>query len=251
VCAWCLVVLRRWCCVCLVLGAVVLNAQLVQQPHLLPHTVPVFISEQGIGKDKWFGFMENVIGEKYCTTVDKLDLIVGDFNGSLGGKLLISVNETDPVESKKREDGIKYVTTAEKVVINETYEKPVKSKNFARFNWYSNKPFAFPMEAGARRPRINKSSSKYILLTDEAKNAYFTKLLDVLKDEKYQYAFLRYLKAKDISKYDFQKPIVTEFQLELEKHSAPVLATFLANKVHNQVLDVQVYEWGVCHTSHI
>ena len=56
-----------------------------------------------------------------------------------------------------------------------------------------------------------------------------------------QYAFLRFLQSKDISTYDFQKPINTEFQTSLEKHSAPVLATFLAKKVQSQVIDHQTY----------
>ena len=49
-------------------------AQLVQQPHQLTHTVPVFISEQGIGKDLWMTFICDTVGNKYCCSVDKLDL---------------------------------------------------------------------------------------------------------------------------------------------------------------------------------
>ena len=89
-----------------------------------------------------------------------------------------------------------FITTAENIGINEKYEKPIKCKNFARFNWWSNKPFAFPMEAGARRPRINKCSEKYISLPDDKKKEYFGNLINVLNNVDYQYSFLRYLKAK-------------------------------------------------------
>ena len=49
----------------------------------------MFISAQGVGKDKMMNFMAKVIGEKYCCSVDKLDLLVGDFNGMLGGELCV------------------------------------------------------------------------------------------------------------------------------------------------------------------
>ena len=103
-------------------------AQIIQQPHILTHTVPVFISEQGIGKDILMNFMAKVIGEKYCCSVDKIDLLVGDFNGMMGAKLMCNVNETDPIESKKREDAIKFVTTAQNIVVNEKYESLLSVK---------------------------------------------------------------------------------------------------------------------------
>ena len=75
-------------------------AQLVQQPHILPHTCLIFITEEGVGKDVFANFLGNVISEKYSGNVEKLELICGKFNTALGGKLLFTLNETDPVESR-------------------------------------------------------------------------------------------------------------------------------------------------------
>jgi hypothetical protein len=89
-------------------------AQLVQQPHILPHTIIIFISSEGVGKDIHLDFLSECIGEKYTLKTEKLELICGKFNSALGGKLLININETDPVESRARHENIKSISTAKK-----------------------------------------------------------------------------------------------------------------------------------------
>jgi hypothetical protein len=77
-------------------------AQLVQQPHILPHTTLIFISEEGVGKDIFATFLGEVIGEKYTHNTEKLEQVCGRFNTVLGGKLMMVINETNPVESRER-----------------------------------------------------------------------------------------------------------------------------------------------------
>ena len=69
--------------------------------------------------------------------------------------------------------------------------------------FFSNRIFCFPIEAGARRPMIIKSSTKYLAkeqggtLTASEKHMHFSHLIEkVLKNNDYQYAFLRYLKKE-------------------------------------------------------
>jgi hypothetical protein len=212
-------------------GYIAYLAHIIQRPYELPHSMHVFIGVQGVGKDKHYSFMESVFSEKYCLITSKLENIVGKFNSLMGGKLFVVVNESDPIESKQREAGLKDVATASTLIIEGKYKDAIKTNNYARVNMYSNKAFAFPMESGARRPRISRTSSKYINLTPAEKNKYFSKLISQLEDENYQYAFLRYLQDYDISKFDFQKVIKSKLHEELEKHCAPTLALFLAKYI--------------------
>ena len=92
-------------------------AQLVQYPDVLPHTTLVFISEEGVGKNLFGSFLSDCIDEKYTHNTEKLDLICGKFNTVLGGKLLIIINETNPVESSNRIENIKQIITADKLTI--------------------------------------------------------------------------------------------------------------------------------------
>jgi hypothetical protein len=58
-------------------------AQLVQQPHILPHSTLIFISEEGVGKDIFAGFLGEVYGDKYIHNTEKLEQICGKFNSVL------------------------------------------------------------------------------------------------------------------------------------------------------------------------
>ena len=144
-------------------------AHIVQRPYELTHSTHIFISEQGVGKDTHNEFITNVFSEKYCLLIDSIESVVGIFNSLLGGKLLVSVNEADPNESKERDSKIKHLVTADKVVIEKKHKDAIQSKNYARLMWFSNKKFAFPMELNTRRQRISESSNKYILLPETEK----------------------------------------------------------------------------------
>ena len=211
-------------------------AQLVQYPHVLPHTTLIFISNEGVGKDIFASFLSECIGDKYSYNTEKLDLICGKFNTVLGGKLLMVVNETNPVESRERIENIKYLITAEKISIESKYKDPVKSDNYCRFIFFSNRLFAFPVEgSGSRRPTIFKSSSKYLPdnIGKEENKKYFTNLVNKYKNPQYQKAFLEFLKNRDISNFNPKNINKSELHKELEDNSVSPIVEFLANIVIN------------------
>lgn len=78
-------------------------AHLKQKPQEHMQTCFVIISEEGCGKDIAFSFLSEVFGNQYCLGTDKLDHVCGKFNGNLGGKVLIMINEANPVETRERQ----------------------------------------------------------------------------------------------------------------------------------------------------
>ncbi len=92
-------------------------AHLVQKPWELPHVSLKFITAEGVGKDIFISYLNNEINEKYTYNTEKLDLVCGKFNSTLGGKLLITLNETNLVDSRDRIENLKYLITAKKVTI--------------------------------------------------------------------------------------------------------------------------------------
>lgn len=223
-------------------------AQLVQQPHILPHTCLIFISDEGVGKDIFAKFLSKVLSEKYTHNTEKLELICGKFNTVLAGKLLMVVNETNPVESRERIENIKFLVTAEDVTIEGKHKDAIKAKNYARFVFFSNRLFAFPVEEKARRPKILKSSSKYLPqnIGDDENEKFFTKLVNMYKSNKYQQAFLNYLKKYDISTFNPKKFEKSELHQELEESSISPIVGYLAETIKtnkkNEVLRLPANE---------
>lgn len=209
-------------------------AQLVQKPHILPHTTLIFISEEGVGKDLFSKFISEVINSEYTYNTEKLDDICGKFNSLLGGKLIITLNETNPVESRERTENIKFLITAEDVRIEGKHKDPVKCKNFCRFIWFSNRLFAFPVESGSRRPVIFKASDKYLPSNYGIENnkKYFSNLAEnVYKNINYQKAFLEYLKKYDISNWNPKDIKKSSLHEDLEEASMSPIVHYLTEVV--------------------
>ena len=210
-------------------------AQLVQQPHILPHTAIIIISEEGAGKDIFNTFLNGVINEKYTHNTEKLELVCGKFNTVLGGKLLMTINETNPVDSRERIENIKYLITAEKITIEGKHKDPIKTDNFCRFIFFSNRLFAFPVEEGSRRPVIFKASSKYLKenIGIQENEKYFTNLTNVFKDTKYKKAFLKFLMNRDIKNFNPQDIVKSELHKTLEENSVSPIVGYLADIYNN------------------
>ena len=203
-------------------------AQIIQQPETLPHTALIFISDEGVGKDTFSNFISNVINKKFTTNTDKLEQLVGKFNSTLAGKLLLTINETNPVESRERLENIKFLITAEDLNIEKKCKDIVRTKNYARLMFFSNKLTAFPVDENARRPVIMKCSNRYTtaVIGSEKNKEYFTNLRNIMNDEKYQYAFLRFLKSYDISNFIPSKVKKSELHKDLEELSKPPLIDY-------------------------
>ena len=211
-------------------------AQLVQTPHILPDSALIFISSEGTGKDLFGEFLEKVIGEKYFNITEKLSLVAGDFNSMLGGKLLTIINEANPIESTARIENIKSMITAKTLQIMKKYKDPVKTKNFCRFVFFSNRLFAFPVEDGARRANIMQSSEKYLPKNYGKKEsaAYFKNLAENhIHNKDVQHAFLKMLLKRDLSDYNPRVITKSDLHQQLEDCSSDPLYGFMAQYLDN------------------
>ena len=212
-------------------------AQMVQFPETLSDIALIIISAEGVGKDLFGEFIEKVIGEKYFGISEKLELVCGNFNSVLGGKLCFIVNETNPIESTARIENIKCMITAKTINIQEKYKEPVKARNFCRFIFLSNRLFAFPVEDnGARRANIMQSSEKYLPKNYGTKEsaAYFKDLADNhIHNEDVQQAFLEFLLKRDLTNYNSRIIKKSVLQTQLEDCSSDPLYGFMAQYLDN------------------
>lgn len=208
-------------------------AQLVQQPHILPHTSLIFISKEGVGKDLFYKFVSDSLNHNYCLNTEKLEQICGKFNSSIGGKLLVGINETNPIESRERIENIKYLITADTITIEGKHKDPIKAKNFCRFMFFSNRLFAFPVEEGSRRPVLFHSSDRNLkeVIGEKKNKEYFTNLYKAYNDPVYQCAFLTFLKNRDISEWNPKEYKKSALHAELEDNAISPLVGYLGSIV--------------------
>ena len=69
------------------------TCKMIQQPAVLSKTVILFKGLEGSGKDSYFQALENILGQRYYSTVDTMDSMFGNFNSVIQDKILISLNE--------------------------------------------------------------------------------------------------------------------------------------------------------------
>jgi hypothetical protein len=212
-------------------------AHLVQKPWELPDVALIFISEEGVGKDIFGRFCSNSIGKRYSGITEKLELICGKFNSALGGKLFFIINETNPVESRERQENIKSIITAKDFFIEGKHKDPVPCKNYCRFIFFSNRLMAFPVDQGSRRPWIVQCSNKYTkeVIGAVENKKYFDKLVPMYESTDYQYAFLEMLKKRDISKWNPKNFEKSKLHQTLEDNSVSPIITYLAQIVKENI----------------
>jgi len=209
-------------------------AHIVQQPEKLPDTSLIFISDEGVGKDLFYQLVAGAIGNHYCGNTDKLENIVGNFNGAIAGKLFFACNETNPIESAQRIENIKALITAKELYIEEKYKNAVKCKNFCRIVFFSNNLFAFPCDDGSRRPVIFRCSDKYLPVNFGAEQSqkYFKNLADnYINNIDYQQAFLKFLQQRDISQWNPKEFEKSKLHRTLIETSIKPIVKFLAQIV--------------------
>jgi hypothetical protein len=198
-------------------------------------TCLIFISQEGVGKDIFSNFISHCFNPNYCINTQRIENITGKFNSAIASKIFVTINELDAIESRENIEAIKYLITAEDILLEQKYRDPIKVKNYARYMFFSNQLTSFP--AGGRRPIIFYSSSKHLPNECGVKESekYFSKLVEFYKNPVYQCAFLRMLFNRDISKWNPKEVTKSELQQELIDTSISPVAKWLADVVQNNL----------------
>ena len=216
-------------------------AHMLKKPHELPPICLVFISKEGVGKDLFGELIENLLGEKYTFNVDKLDSIVGKFNTTMGGKIFGIVNETDPIDSSQRRDNIKFVISAKKLNIEGKHKDPVKTLNYCRLAFFVNRPTAFPVEKGSRRPYVIYCSDKFLPenIGAEANKKHFTELANIISDRDVQKLFYEELMKIDVDNFNFKEIEKSQLHKILEDSAKPPIVEFVTEIAYTHTKEKQ------------
>jgi hypothetical protein len=154
-------------------------AHMLQFPCEIVGVAPVFIGEEGAGKQTFWDFVGNhIIGSPYFTTKGINDLLA-NFNDSIQNKVLLVVNEANIKETHM--DALKQNITDSPIALRIKYKNTGDMNNFGNWVFLTNqkKPFE-KLNAKQRRFGIYRYNDRY---AGKSHNAYWSHMKSYLTPE--------------------------------------------------------------------
>lgn len=168
-------------------------AHIIQYKSLIGQAVILHSKKHGVGKSTIPLIIRALLGDKYCTSIKKIEEIDKDFNSKFENKFFC---HGDEINAKKKDiyDLVKDAITKTKIDINKKGIAEYEVNNKMNFMWTTNSYNPIKIEDGDRRITfidcVEESMSK-----DE-----FTKLYEYIADSNMMATLFNYLKNRKISK---------------------------------------------------
>ena len=182
---------------------------------------------QGVGKSLIYeALMTNMLGERYCFSVSKVDRhLFGDFNSHLSKKLFIFYDECKGSTYNKYEDDFKKIITAKTMDIEkkgaEIAEEGVDV--YQRFYFASNNNDAIKIDPTDRRTFANN-----VDLDEAPPKKYFDSLIEACNNPSTLRKLYDYLKSIDLSGWDANRSRpITECYEDIKVSSLNPIQTWL------------------------
>lgn len=226
------------------------TCKMIQQPAVLSKTVILFKGLEGGGKDSYFQALENILGQRYYSTVDTMDSMFGNFNSVIQDKILISLNEMTGKNGLDYQERIKQQATNQKNVINCKFQKPITQTNSIHLFVNSNHDAPVNISVTDRRFVVCKTSNDLVVKTnDKAKQANNIKFWNQFYDDitciNWQKSLYSRFMNEDISKFQahVDAPKTSELEMMKSKNINPVdqyMKELIDAKNYSQFLKVTV-----------
>jgi hypothetical protein len=169
-------------------------AHLFQKPAELTGTTPILISNQGAGKDTFIQFLTKMLSDKYIHTDANAEHILGNFNKSLQGKFVVSLNEACGNDTFKLNAKLKDIITAKYLNIEAKGKDVLRIRNYCRFILNTNEDVPINLnEKKERRFFIYKCNSA---LGENFFNNFYN---NIMNNKNYHKCFYNYLMNVDLS----------------------------------------------------
>jgi hypothetical protein len=188
-------------------------AQMVQTPWKKLYIALVFVSDEGSGKSLvWNHFMGKIFGNNFLAQANH-QAILGNFNDSLSGKVLVVAEELC-WNGMKGSGILKDLLSSDTLFVNRKHQQSWVETNMLNLVICTNGAHAVPAGMSARRFFVLKPSNRYTGAQSAEARAYFERVSAV--DPK---AFAHYLYNRDISDFQSRRVPVTEALTEQKYRS--------------------------------
>ena len=161
----------------------------------------------------WFG--NEILGEKYYYSVSDNMEIYGQFNGQFAYKLLINIEEANPVDNHANADKLKAIQTQKKRNVNAKHEKVVSVNDYARYTCCSN-----------NRNCVKPNARNVIVDCDTLMKGdydYFESFDLTISKPEVKWFFYEYLKTLTVPNSMEQQAPITSAHIEVTQLNAPLI----------------------------
>jgi len=215
-------------------------AHVVQKPEKKTCIAVVFRSErEGAGKGIVINKLMNIIGDIHSTHVANSNAILGEFNSTLSNKVLVNMDEAVWGGDKKGNGILLSLITEPKIKIRLMRTDAYSEDSFHNLMLSANANWVFPAAQGTRRWCAFEVNNKWAGVSNDAKDAYFSKIAAV-SDK----AFAHYLYTRDISEVNIREAAQTELlQQQVEQSYSPIQKWWSQN-LHDGGIGSMDFEFG-------
>jgi hypothetical protein len=203
----------------------------LQKPGYNWGVMPFIRSTQGVGKDQWFKFISNMVGQKYCLSVTNVSDVMGKSTGMMENKLFVSFSEVSYEDSKQHEEDLKKLITDDQMIVERKYIPSYENRMTSCLVAFSNNFGAL---------RISVDDRRYFPVTASGKYAndpvYHGPFHEYINDTRNQRAVFQWLLSMDISDFHPMKnrPITSTFR-EMTEQTTPTFDIFLVKRFKDMV----------------
>jgi hypothetical protein len=201
-------------------------ANIFQNPQDKPQTAPIFRSEQGCGKNAFFGLIGDIMGNNlFYETSDAERDIFGRFSTAFERKKMVCIDEADVFKHNSR---LKGLVTNPSLTIEQKGIQPITIQNLAGVVFLTNESVPVKIETSDRRFFAYDCNTN--LKGNQEFWDYFRK--EWKTDKKNLRAVYDYLMSIDLSSVDWDndRPI-TDAYSEIRESCLPIPIKWISNLI--------------------
>lgn len=186
--------------------------------------VMVFIrSIQGVGKDLWLTFLQDIMGHSNTLAVTRVGDVCDKTSHLLEGRLLVGFSEMDAMDNQENVEELKKMITSTEILVRRKYAVEYMIRSCACFIGFSNNYNAVKIGADDRRFFCVTASGDYANDPE-----YHVPLVQYFQDRKVQRAVYDYYMSMDITGFDPSgERVTTETMKEMRDASMGIVDIIL------------------------
>jgi len=208
-------------------------AYMIQFPEKKRGVMPVFVSEEGAGKNLLLDVIKKLIGSTKVFESTQPDRdVFGNFNTLMSKSYLVVLSEISASDLKDGKGKLKALISDKTISINQKGIDTYELQSFHKFIVFTNNEEAIKPTKGDRRNVVIRCSDELCrfangvekpLEEQEKINEYIKTFLTLMDNVDYQKSIYEWLKTIDVSNFATELPIKSDFhQTQMELSISPI-----------------------------
>lgn len=214
----------------------------MQKPGVPSEVATVLRGDPGVGKGIFVRTLGALVGRRHYAHVDKPEQVIGHFNATLSGKVIVFMDEAFFAGDKREVGALKRLITEPTLMIEPKGIDPFEVKNVAHVFMATNNEWSVPAELKDRRFFALNVSDRM-----RGNKPYFAAIADEL-DSGGREAFLALLLRRDISEFQNSNIPRTEELRAQQLQSLPPELEWLLDCVYERSFGVLGWPQGWIET---